>query len=149
MVNGSVALLDLPFETFEHGADIGVRGYGRYLEEAFANGATAMFSIMVDDLASISPSISVEVVCESFAMEGLFVAWLNDLISVADVEKAVFSSFSLVLDSRNFTIEGLAWGDRISSVRAGKGIEVKGATFTQSAVKMEKGLWIAQCVVDV
>jgi SHS2 domain-containing protein len=30
-----------------------------------------------------------------------------------------------------------------------KGIEVKGATFTEAVVEKKDGLWVAQCVVDV
>ena len=33
---------------FEHKADIGIIGYGTSLEEAFAEGAKAMFEVMVD-----------------------------------------------------------------------------------------------------
>ncbi len=43
-----------PYEQFEHKADVGVRGYGKTIEEAFENGAKAMFSIMVN-IAKIEP----------------------------------------------------------------------------------------------
>ncbi|MEM4115299.1 MAG: archease, partial [Saccharolobus sp.] len=38
----------IPFEFFDHTADIGIRAYGRSLEEAFANAALAVFEIMTD-----------------------------------------------------------------------------------------------------
>ena len=62
---------------FEHGADVGIRGKGKSLSEAFENGAKSMFSLLVEDLDTITPEKSVIISCESYDLEGLFVAWLN------------------------------------------------------------------------
>ncbi|MFX0152775.1 MAG: archease, partial [Candidatus Hodarchaeota archaeon] len=41
-------LFPLSYEYFEHQADIGIRGKGKTLSEAFEQAALAMFEIMVE-----------------------------------------------------------------------------------------------------
>ncbi len=137
------------FETFEHGADIGVRGRGSTLEEAFASGARAMFSIVLESPPSSPPSCSVPVSCTSFDMEALFVAWLNELLAKADMERAVFWEFAIEIDPVEFAVQGSASGWRLDDIEAELGVEVKGATFTLAKVEHMDGEWVAQCVVDV
>jgi SHS2 domain-containing protein len=137
------------YETFEHGADIGVRGRGRTIEEAFENGARAMFSIMVEDLDSIKSTKEVAISCESFDQECLFTAWLNALLAEAAMENMIFGAFK-IKRLKHFTIEGVGMGEPFDPVRHQRGIEVKGATFTELKVaRYDDGTWVAQCVVDV
>jgi len=137
------------WETFDHIADIGVRGWGRDVDEAFANGAKAMFSIMVEDLSVVRPEQSVDVTCDSFDLAGLFVAWLNRLIAEADLRDMVFCQFSPSVHMDELTLEGRASGQHWDRLECGRGIEVKGATFSEAEVKRVNGLWMAQCIVDV
>ena len=50
------------WEHLEHGADIGVRGYGRSLAEAFAQAALSL-SAIVTDPDRIEPADSIEIEC--------------------------------------------------------------------------------------
>ncbi len=134
--------------TFEHGADIGIRGIGLCLEEAFINGAKAMFSIMVEDIKDIRPVKEVRINTGSFDLTALFVAYLNALLAKADINGLIFSAFDATIDTKTFSIEGTARGEK--PIDSMIGIEVKGATFCEAIVKRgENGLFIAQCVVDV
>ena len=135
------------WETFDHVADIGVRGFGRSVEEAFENGATALFSIMIEDVSRVEAEERVHISCSSFDMVGLFVAWLNELLTQSDIREMVFNKFTLEVD--NVTLEGSATGQKWDNCAVERGIEVKGATFTEAAVEKKDGLWVAQCVVDV
>jgi len=137
------------YETFEHGGDIGVRGYGESLEEAFINGAKAMFSIMVEDIAAIPPRTEVSISASSFDLIGLFVAYLNALIAEADLNRLIFSEFFCKIGAGFTTVSGVAIGDETPLGQKQRGIEVKGATFSEAKVEKKDGLWIAQCVVDV
>jgi SHS2 domain-containing protein len=48
------------------------------------------------------------------------------------------------------SLRGSAWGERAHPQKHPPGVEVKGATFTELAVRREEdGTWIAQCIVDV
>ncbi len=135
------------FETFDHGADMWIRGRGKTLSEAFENGAKSMFSLLVEDFDTVIPEKSVIISCESFDLEGLFVAWLNSLLAESDIQRLIFSDFKVKI--QDFTLTGTAMGEPFDFSRHQRGVEVKGATFTELAVRQDGGWWIAQCVVDV
>ncbi|RUM87646.1 MAG: archease [Thermodesulfatator sp.] len=140
-----------PYETFEHGADIGVRGYGRTLEEAFANGARALFALLVENFEEISPRKEQPVEISAEALDELFVLWLNRLLTLSALEKMVFADFEVQISPENgeFQLQARARGEAFDPKRHLLGVEVKGATFTLARVEREGDLWVAQCVVDV
>ncbi len=135
------------WQTFDHVADIGIRGIGYTVEEAFENGAHALFSLLVDNPASIECRNEIDIECSSFDLTALFVAWINKLISISDMKHMVFGRFRVVINANS--LSGKAIGEKWSVEKHGRGIEVKGATFTEALVEKREGLWIAQCVVDV
>lgn len=135
------------YETFDHGADIGVRGRGKTLSDAFENGARAMYSLMVENLNTVIPRRSALVSCESPDREALFVAWLNSLLAESDIQRLIFSKFHVEIQDLRLT--GTVAGESLDISRHQRGVEVKGATFTGLAVRQEGDSWIAQCVVDV
>lgn len=134
------------YETFDHKADIGVRGYGKSLEEAFEDGAKAMFSVMVD-LKDVKPEERDVVSCEAPDIETLFAEWLNNLLSLSHISGKLFSNFKVEIEGNRLT--GSAWGERIDSERHHMMTEVKGATYSMLKVEKEDDVYIAQCIVDV
>lgn len=139
--------LNEPFSTFEHKADIGVQGVGKTIEEAFENAAIAMFSIVVEELPSIHPQSEVTLHTESFDVEGLLVSWLNTLLAQADLRRMLFVSFKVKITETKLV--GTAIGELFDETRHERGIEVKGATFSEVFVGKKNGKWVARCVVDV
>ncbi len=135
------------WETFDHGADIGIRGFGHSMEEAFENAALALFSIVVEDLSKVKPEKETKIYCSSFDLVGLFVAWINELLAQADIKEMVFCKFTALIEGVH--LHGTATGQGWRDCMVERGIEVKGATFTEARVEQKNGLWIAQCVVDV
>jgi len=135
------------FETFEHGADIGVRGFGPSLEEAFAQGAKAVFELIYGDLEAGAEVQELTVEAEGYDLESLFVVWLNALLTQADIHGLALSSFEVSIDG--FSLIARARGEDRRIDPDSVGVEVKGATYSQVAVFKEGGLWTAQCVVDV
>lgn len=134
------------YETFEHGADVGVRGEGRTLEEAFQEGARAMFSVIVD-IEAVRPERRVAVEAEAGDRELLFVQWLNNLLAAAHLEGMVFSRFEVRF--QGLRIRGDAFGEPLDASRHETTVEVKGATLTALKVAETPGGFAAQCVVDV
>lgn len=135
------------FKTFEHQADIGIQGFGQTIEESFAQAARLIFSLMVDDLQAVKAEERIIVEVSGHDQEALFVNWLNGLICQADIHKMILSCFYVSIQGLKLRAE--VWGEGYSLDKHGRGIEVKGATMTELAVYQDKGLWIAQCVVDV
>jgi SHS2 domain-containing protein len=134
-------------ETFEHEADIGIRGYGESLEEAFAEAARAMFAIMAGDLEGVPAKSGVAVEASGYDLESLFVAFLNELLAKADLEGVAFSGFDIAVSG--LELSGTAYGAEIDYRSEDRGVEVKGATYSQVRVEQKGGIWTAQCVVDV
>ena len=136
----------MDYETFEHEADVGVRGFGDSVDEAFANAARAMFTVMFD-IETIEAKEAVEAKCEAPEKEMLLVEWLNELLYLADVKEMAFSDFKVRIDGDNLT--GVARGEKFDPLKHHPKIEVKAATYSQ--LKVEKGDdgFMVQTVVDV
>lgn len=134
------------YETFEHEADIGIRGFGSSIGEAFENAARAMYSVMVR-IEAIEPLEQKEIVVSAPDGELLLVEWLNALLSLSDIERMVFSRFEVRIDGTSLTAR--VWGERLDRIRHEPNVEVKGATYHMLKVNKSDDRYVAQCVVDV
>jgi SHS2 domain-containing protein len=134
------------FETFEHDADIGVRGRGATLAEAFANAGRALTAVVTDP-AGVREGLSVEIACEAPDPEILFYDWVNALVFEMATRWAVFARYEVRIDGGRLT--ATAHGEPVDVERHQPAVEVKGATWTALRVEREANGWLAQCVVDV
>ena len=135
------------WEHFDHGADIGVRGFGKSPAQAFEQAATALTAVVVDP-ASVRLHESRQLHCEAADLEGLFYEWLNAVIYEMSAEHFLFGRFSVTLDGNRLT--ATASGETIAPERHQPAVEIKGATYTELRVaRRADGLWCAQCIVDV
>lgn len=135
------------WEHFEHGADIGIRGYGSSLEEAFEQAALALTGIAAE-VSSIRPTEMVKVHCDAPDIELLLVSWLNAIIHEMAVRGMVFGEFRAAISG--LLLEGTLAGEKADPDRHSLAVEPKGATVT--GLKVERGgdgRWVAQCVIDV
>lgn len=138
--------MSLRYETFEHEADIGIRGFGNSIEESFEGAAMAMYSVIVN-IDAIKPQEQKNVTASAPDRELLLVEWLNALLSLSDVERMVFSKFEVKIERSS--LAGTAWGERLDRVRHEPNVEVKGATYHMLRVSRDDDTYVAQCVVDV
>ncbi|WP_036269353.1 archease [Methylocaldum szegediense] len=140
------------WELFPHVADMGVRGYGRTIEEAFSHAAEALTAVICDP-TEVEVRTPVEIHCEAPDVESLLVDWLNALVYEMAVRQMVFCRFdvrvNIYFDSA--ALEATVWGEQVERERHQPAVEVKGATYTELKVYRDEnaGAWIAQCVVDV
>lgn len=135
------------WEHFYHMADIGVRGRGQSLPEAFAQTALALTAVITEP-ELIQPQQVVDVSCSAPDHELLLADWLNVIIFEMATRKMLFSRFEVSLQDHELT--GRAWGEKIDIARHQPTVEIKGATYTELKVAQEAdGSWLAQCVVDV
>jgi len=137
-------------ETFEHKADIGVRGRGATLGEAFEECASAMFGVMWET-KKLGKGKGINVKAEAGSLEQLLLNFLNELLYVKDVEEIALKKASVTTVRKGngkFLLEGKVFGQ--SAGKAGQcGPEVKAATLHQLKVEKQGKGWVAQCVVDV
>jgi len=139
--------LDKTWEHFNHGADIGIRGYGSSKTQAFINTALALTAVICEPDKVIAAN-QVEVCCEAPDDELLFVDWLNAIIYEMATRRFLFSRFELKL--QDHMLKGKAWGEPVNVKKHEPAVEVKGATYTCLSVKqLADNTWLAQCVVDV
>jgi len=135
------------WEHFEHGADIGVRGFGASKAEAFEQAALAMTAVVTDP-AGVDSREAVAIRCEAPDDELLLAEFLNVLVYEMSARKMVFGQVSIRIDGAS--LSGEAWGERVDVARHHPAVEIKGATYTALRVAEEEdGRWVAQTVVDV
>lgn len=135
------------WEHFSHQADIGVRGLGETVSEAFEQAALALTAV-ITDLASVTPAQTVTVECDNPDRELLLVDWLNAIVYEMATRSMLFSRYEIQLADNHLT--ATLHGEAVDVKRHQPAVEVKGATYTELKVKQRAdGLWLAQCVVDV
>lgn len=132
---------------FSHEADIGVRGRGATLAEAFAGAAMAMTAAICDP-ARVEAREAVSIECAAPDQELLLADWLNALVYEMATRRMLFSRFEVSIENQH--LRANAWGETVDVARHRPAAEVKGASFCELAVRREPdGRWLAQCVVDV
>lgn len=135
------------WEHFAHDADLGVRGHGRTLAEAFEQAALALAAVVVDPLA-VATTATIDIACEAPNEELLLVDWLNAVIYEMATRNFCFATFSVETDGTRLRAQ--ARGEPLDPAKHELGVEAKGATYTALRVAREPGgEWVAQCVVDV
>jgi SHS2 domain-containing protein len=135
------------WEHFPHEADVGVRGRGATLAEAFEQVALAMTAAITDP-GGVAARVAVDLACEAPDDELLLVDWLNALVYEMATRKLLFSRFEVAIDGRRLTAR--AWGEPADAARHQPAVEVKGATYTALRVaRAPEGEWTAECVIDV
>ncbi len=140
----------MPYEILEHTADAGVRGIGVDENEAFAEAARGMFSLMVD-LNAVRAQRAVAVELEADSLEALLVSWLAELLAQRDIEGLAFSRFQVHIEPADgqWRLRGRAWGEPLDVTRHSPQAEVKAATYYGVRVEQEENRTIAQCVLDL
>jgi len=81
----------MPFELLPHPSDMGVRGIGETPEEAFAEAARAMFSLMAD-LERVEPKDAIPFKVEADSLENLFVSFFGGAPFPAGCSRDAFQS---------------------------------------------------------
>jgi tRNA nucleotidyltransferase (CCA-adding enzyme) len=134
------------WEHFPHGADIGVRGFGKTPAEAFEAAAFALTGIVTDAPIGLSDEVSVS--CEAPDLELLLVDWLNAIIYEMAVRNMLFGRFQVEINGTH--LHARMWGERTDQTKHAPAVEPKGATFTALRVAMSPdGIWSAGCIIDV
>lgn len=134
------------YELFEHKADIGIRGFGKTLEQAFVNAAKAMFSVMIN-LKKVELKHEIEIECSADNEEELLVEWLNALLAEMSIKNMAFADFEVKIEDNK--LSGKAMGEELDQQKHEAKTEVKAATYSELKIKKVDGKYMVQCVVDV
>jgi cytidylate kinase len=135
------------WEHFPHQADVGIRGIGKTISQAFEQAALALTAV-ITDLEKISLKKNIEVSCEAIDHEMLLVEWLNRIIYEMDCHQMLFSKFEVSIHDN--MLSALLFGEKINQKRHKPAVEVKAATYNSLRVHCHNGgTWTAECVIDV
>jgi len=141
----------MPFQYREHTGEAWLVGLGSTLEEAFAEGAKALFHLMVD-LDQIEPRESLQIRCAEQNLETLFVAWLNALIVHKDAVGMIFSRFDIEpvrRTAQGYELRARAWGEPFNSQKHESKVDVKAATYAGLLCEKTSEGYRVECVVDI
>jgi SHS2 domain-containing protein len=134
-------------ETFEHTADLGLRIRAADLDTLFAEAAQALFSAIVEDLATVRPLQSVDVRLREDDRELLLFDWLKELLYHFDAEHLLFGKFEVkVADG---SLIATAWGEPLDRARHTLEHEVKAITYHGLSVEKVENGWLAEVIVDI
>ncbi|TLZ78929.1 MAG: archease [Methanobacteriota archaeon] len=132
------------YEEIDHTADVGIRAYGRTVDELFANAAEGMFSFIAD-LSRVKPVGEVEVRLEADDLPTLLLRWLSELLYVHETQRLLFSSFEV--NVVGMSLEGRVRGEAIDKKRHELKLAIKAVTRHGLTVDPEKG--IAEVIFDI
>jgi SHS2 domain-containing protein len=135
------------WEHFFHVADVGVRGWGETMAQAFEQAALALTAVVTEP-GSVRPEAAVEIACQAPDAEILLADWLNALVFEMATRGMLFSRFEVTIDGCRLVAR--AHGEPVDVSRHHPAAEVKGATLSELEVAQDAdGSWHAQCIVDV
>jgi len=135
------------WEHFFHVADVGVRGYGETMAQAFEQAAVALTAVITEP-GSVRPRRAVDIACAAPDHEILLADWLNAVVFEMATRGMLFSRFEVAIDGLHLAAR--AHGESVDVSRHHPAAEVKGATLSELEVAQDAdGSWHAQCIVDV
>ncbi len=162
--------MERKFEILDHTADAKFRAFGRTLEEAAANAALAMVSLMWDyEQVELTSREEVEIKARSFA--SLMVKFLSEILYLFEVKRFLLGKVEEIkielpaaaqkagkeddsgadgqfFDSQDYTLRAILAGDHYSE-KYEIISEVKAATYNEFALKKGPDGYRLQMVVDM
>jgi len=137
------------FEFIEHTADVGVRVYGKAIEELFRNSARALFELIVDDKPQPQTEETLNLEAENF--EELLVTWLNELLSLFFAYRFLPVEYNVAIENKGpkKNLKSRLKGVNFDPYQKKIKMEIKAATYHNLKVKqIDKG-WMAEIIFDV
>ncbi|MBI5894127.1 MAG: archease [Deltaproteobacteria bacterium] len=141
----------MTYKYLEHEADIGIMATGATIEEAFQDGAKAMFNVMFDTTL-IEEKDEIPIYAEADDIAALFVEVLNEMLFKQDTDAIAFSRFlvkEIKKEGDTYQLNGIAYGEPLNLQKHDVKTEVKAATYSGLKFEREDGNYVLQCVLDV
>ena len=134
------------FEYFEATADIGLKAYGKTLNEAFENAGLAIFNI-ISDTSDIDAVSEFEFEITSEDEVSLLYDYLEELLFYHEVEFMLFSEFHVDIDD-NLHLKAKIKGEEINWDKHERKTEIKAITFHKMAVAKKDHVEV-RAIVDL
>ncbi|MCL5024094.1 MAG: archease [Nitrospirae bacterium] len=147
------------FEFIDISGDAGIRAYGETLEDLFANAALGMYSL-ITDAENIREQREITFDLRSHSLDGLLVAFLNELIFHFDAygflgKKILIAGIALPSGAQGTKQDGdcglkaAVSGEDFDAGRHEKRLLIKAATYHQLRIEKKEGIWRAEVIFDI
>ena len=137
----------LPYEVFEHTADIGIHAYGNTLAELFLHAAQGMESLMVAP-EQVQIVTSWKITVEGHDNVSLLITWLNELIFLFDTEYLLFRDFDIESISETH-LSAQASGEVYDVRRHDLSSGIKAVTWHEASVTQNHEGYKARIIFDI
>ncbi len=129
--------MEKEFEFIDHTADVGIIAYGSSMNEAFANAAKGLFSLIAE-LDEVEEVLHRAIELSAPDQESLLVEWLNELIYLFDTENIIFKRFDITrLNSTQ--LKARSYGDKVDRTKHKLKTGVKAATYHMLKIDKSNG----------
>lgn len=125
------------YEILEHTADVGLKAFGKTLEEAFENAAEGMFDLITDK-SNIEEVGEYTIELTADDLEQLLVDWLSELVFLHSANNLVFGDFNIDLKGETNKLSANVWGEKFDTSKHGQGVEIKAVTYHMLKVKKKR-----------
>ncbi|HBU06282.1 MAG TPA: protein archease [Nitrospiraceae bacterium] len=137
------------FDIIDISGDVGIRAFGKSIEEVFKNSAIGMYSL-ITDLEGVKADKNISISVESNSLEGLLVSWLNELVFQFDTYNFIgkditISAFSIQPSALKAEIRG----EEFDIERHERKLLIKAATYHRLKVEKAGDVWQADIIFDI
>ena len=135
------------YEPIDHTADVGVRAYGKTLEELFRNAAIGMFEIIAD-LDTVGTTEIREIGLCAETVEELYILWHQELLFRSAVDQAVYKEFIFKEISQQGLLASIH-GEKFNRDKQSLKKEIKAVTYHALKVERTKDGWVGEVIFDI
>jgi len=135
------------YEIIDISGDIGLRAYGKCLEEAFINAGIGMYSL-ITDINKVDCKTDIALNISADSLEGLLVNYLNELIFQFDAydftgRKIEITGFS---DNR---LTAKVYGENFDPLKHKQGLLIKAATYHNLKILKTGDIFSVDIIFDI
>ena len=150
------------FKVLDISGDVGIKAFGKSIDEAFINAAIGMYSL-ITNLHSIKEKKTINVSVGSPSLDGLLVSWLNELIFHFDAygfigKKTEITEFAPTLTSvrvnsdlppQSFILKASISGEDFDTKRHESKLLIKAATYHKLRIEKIDDMWEIDVIFDI
>lgn len=143
-----------PFEILDISGDIGLRSFGKTLQEAFVNAAIGMYSL-ITDTGEIEEKKSIDVSLENDSLDSLLVAWLNELVFHFDAYGFIGKKISITeadlepATLKSYRLNAVLSGEEFDTDRHESRLLIKAATYHRLRIAKVNEIWKIEVIFDI
>ena len=139
--------MEKKFEVLDISGDVGIKAFGKSLNEAFINAFLGMYSL-ITDLNQVKEKNIIEISVESHSLDGLLVSWLSDLIFNFDAYGFIGKKIELKLFSESKIVAAVSGETFNPEYHEGK-LLIKAATYHKLRIEKIGDMWEIDVIFDI